>query len=502
MSCLRANPLTGEMIDGDVIFDASWIRYWKQEYAFLTGHAPPTAASGDQATGEPLAMGQVISPIMAAKQGFGLNLPVPPRNRFLDPDRQSSPPAQAVPAEANPLLTHLRRRQASGLFTGCQYCFGMRPEMALAAIRTDAPIDDAEQIIEAIRSGCVDAFVVEEREGHTVYTLQGADLPYSALVQKMQQGAAMLDSGGDIIYCNPSLTALLAIPGDAMVGLALRDFIHPDDRNAFDDLLNKVQVAAVEGELRLSKAESVIPVKVSLSNLARDKSVIGVLVTDLTTERAHAELASRIQSVQDQERRSLARELHDSVGQLLAAIAMNLNRFRTESGKRDPDQMALIEDSAMMLDQVSKEIRTISHLLHPPLLDVAGLASAIRWYVDGFSERSKINVKVEIPSDCGRLSNEAEIAIFRVVQECLTNVYRHSGAQSCSVTLLREPDRLKVEIRDQGRGMPKRNFGTGQSSSGLGLRGMQERLRQLGGTLEFSSSEQGTVVTASVPLTD
>jgi PAS domain S-box-containing protein len=347
----------------------------------------------------------------------------------------------------------------------------------------------------------VDAFVVEEREGNAVYTLQGADLPYSTLVQKMQQGAAMLDCAGEIIYCNPSLTALLAVPGDAMVGLALRDFIHPDDRNSFNDLLNKVQVAAAEGELRLRKAdESVIPVKVSFSSLTRDKSVIGVLVSDLTTERAHAELASRIQSVQDEERRSLARELHDSVGQLLAAIAMNLNRFRAESGKRDPEQTALIEDSAMMLDQVSKEIRTISHLLHPPLLDVAGLASAIRWYVDGFSERSKIKVNVQIPSDCGRLSSEAEIAIFRVVQECLTNVYRHSGANSCSVTLLREPDCLNVEIRDQGRGIPGRKSSDGQSSSGVGLRGMQERLRQLGGTLEFSSTEQGTVVTASLPL--
>jgi signal transduction histidine kinase len=181
---------------------------------------------------------------------------------------------------------------------------------------------------------------------------------------------------------------------------------------------------------------------------------------------------------------------------------MNLNRVRIESGKRDPEQTALIEDSAMMLDQVSKEIRTISHLLHPPLLDVAGLASAIRWYVDGFSERSKIKVNVEIPSDCGRLSSEAEIAIFRMVQECLTNVYRHSGADSCSVTLLREPDRLKVEIRDQGRGIPGRKVGGGRSSSGVGLRGMQERLRQLGGTLEFSSTDQGTVVTASLPLTD
>ncbi|MBV8555656.1 MAG: zinc-dependent metalloprotease [Planctomycetaceae bacterium] len=133
MSSPRANPLTGEMIDGDVIFDANWIRYWKDEYAFLTG-TTPSSGRGDLAPPTPLAMGHVISPILAAKQGFGLNLPVPPRDRSLDPDRQSAPRVQALPAEANPLLTQLRRRQASGLFTGCQYCLGLRPEMALAAI--------------------------------------------------------------------------------------------------------------------------------------------------------------------------------------------------------------------------------------------------------------------------------------------------------------------------------------------------------------------------------
>ncbi len=145
MSGLRANPLTGEMIDGDVIFDANWIRYWKEEYAFLTGTTPPTGhGDATMPMPTPLALGQVISPIMAAKKGFGLPFPLPNRNRFLDPDRQGMPEVEAVPSDWNPLLTHLRRQQASGLFTGCQYTLGMRPEMALTAIALAEKDKDAD----------------------------------------------------------------------------------------------------------------------------------------------------------------------------------------------------------------------------------------------------------------------------------------------------------------------------------------------------------------------
>jgi len=160
-----------------------------------------------------------------------------------------------------------------------------------------------------------------------------------------------------------------------------------------------------------------------------------------------------------------------------------------------------MEDTTVMVEQVSKEIRTISHLLHPPLLDVAGLSSAIRWYVDGFSERSKIDVTLDIPGDCGRLSSEAEIAVFRMVQECLTNVYRHSGSKSCSIKMQREHENLCIQIADQGRGISQGKLRPEQTSKGLGLRGMQERLRQLGGSLELSSTEYGTTVAAMVPVT-
>jgi signal transduction histidine kinase len=153
-----------------------------------------------------------------------------------------------------------------------------------------------------------------------------------------------------------------------------------------------------------------------------------------------------------------------------------------------------------MVDQLSREIRTISHLLHPPLLDMAGLASAIRWYVDGFSHRSNIRVDMEIESDLGRLPDEVEISLFRVVQECLTNVYRHSGSDFCSISIRRDGQRLTMEVRDTGKGM--RNRTNGEIPAGVGLRGMQERLRRLGGSLQVHANESGTTVVAAVPVSD
>jgi PAS domain S-box-containing protein len=356
--------------------------------------------------------------------------------------------------------------------------------------------DDSAQILEAIRTGCVDAFVIEEREGHTVYTLHTADLPYSTLVQRMQQGAGMLNAAGEIMYCNVSLAILLGRSADALIGVRLNQLIHPDDGAVLQELLKASELQTREGEVRLRKMDGTdLWTKLSLNLLSRDGAITGVLVTDLTTEKSNAELAARIQSVQDEERRNIARELHDSVGQLLTAVSMNLGVFQNSVKNLSPAHSKLLEDSNVMVAEVTKEIRTISHLLHPPLLGVAGLSAAIRWYVDGFSERSRIAVEVDVPTEVGRVSSEVEIALFRVVQECLTNVYRHSGCGSCWLKLQREGDWLHLEIRDDGKGIPS----PAKASSGVGIRGMKERVRHLGGGLDVISSEAGTTVIAHIP---
>ena len=206
--------------------------------------------------------------------------------------------------------------------------------------------------------------------------------------------------------------------------------------------------------------------------------------------------------MQDEERRRLARELHDSVGQLLAAISMNSSRVLDEKEKLSEAAQTCVEETANLVRQVSKEIRTMSHLLHPPLLDEAGLESAIRWYIEGFAERSKIDVDLDMPADFDRLSAEQEIAVFRVVQECLTNIHRHSESAKAAIRITREDGQVHLEVSDEGKGMSAdqqvalNSFG----AMGVGFRGMRERLRQLGGTLKVHSSERGTIVSATLPV--
>jgi signal transduction histidine kinase len=212
------------------------------------------------------------------------------------------------------------------------------------------------------------------------------------------------------------------------------------------------------------------------------------------------QLSARLLQAQDDERRRLARELHDSVGQLLAAISMNIDIVR--STPLNPAAAAAIEENANLVEQITSEIRTMSHLLHPPLLDEVGLASALRWYIEGFSTRSKIAVDLEIAGDFGRLPNDMEIAIFRIVQECLTNVHRHSKSSTAAVRIVHQSGRVQVEIADAGKGIPleKQLALSSSQQSGVGFRGMRERIQQLGGTLDVQSDEHGTLVRATMPV--
>ncbi|MFY9842405.1 MAG: sensor histidine kinase [Terriglobales bacterium] len=214
------------------------------------------------------------------------------------------------------------------------------------------------------------------------------------------------------------------------------------------------------------------------------------------------ELSGRLQQIRDEERRQIARELHDSVGQMIAALSMNVSVLQSRARHLDPAAAQAVSENAALIEQLSSETRTISHLLHPPLLDVAGLASALRWYVDGFSERSKIKVDVQIPDQLRRLSDEMELAIFRMVQECLTNIHRHSGGTAAVVRVQDDYDRVLIAVEDNGKGIPleKQLQIASSGRTGVGFRGMRERLRQLGGTMEIRSDEAGTAVLATLPL--
>jgi signal transduction histidine kinase len=215
------------------------------------------------------------------------------------------------------------------------------------------------------------------------------------------------------------------------------------------------------------------------------------------SEKSLRSLTGRLLQLQDEERRRFSRELHDSLGQYLAAVKMNLDMFSNSQPSNK-----LLSEAIHLLDQSIAETRTISHLLHPPLLDEAGFSSAAKWYLDGFAQRSGIAVKADLPNDLGRLPKPVELGLFRVLQESLTNIHRHSGSSRAEVALQLFPDKVFLEVRDFGHGIPPvrlKDFQAVGTNFGVGLAGMRERLRELGGQLEIRS-EHGTIISVTMPL--
>jgi anti-sigma regulatory factor (Ser/Thr protein kinase) len=229
-------------------------------------------------------------------------------------------------------------------------------------------------------------------------------------------------------------------------------------------------------------------------------SELETLILERTAELQN--LSQRLLTVQDQERRKLARDLHDSTGQTLAALKMSLSLLQ-ENCMEAPATLAMVSDVALLADQAIEEIRTISYLLHPPLLDEVGFACAAEWYIEGFAKRSGIEIKADIVNLHARLPKRIEMALFRVLQESLTNVHRHSGASKASIQFQHEENAVILEVRDFGKGIPEERLrllsGLG-AGTGVGLAGMRERLHELDGRLEIESDGHGTTMRAIVAL--
>jgi len=224
----------------------------------------------------------------------------------------------------------------------------------------------------------------------------------------------------------------------------------------------------------------------------------------LTAERTAElqKLTHRLLKVQDEERRKVARDLHDTTGQTLAALKISVSQLH-DLCKQDHAALAVVSEVEELADQAIGEIRTMSYLLHPPLLDEVGFACAAEWYIEGFAKRSGITVQAEIARSRVRMPKNVEIALFRVLQESLTNVHRHSGASNASIHFQHEADAVMLEIRDFGKGIPEERLQLlhGVSAeTGVGLAGMRERMRELNGTLEIESDARGTCMRAMVPL--
>jgi PAS domain S-box-containing protein len=213
------------------------------------------------------------------------------------------------------------------------------------------------------------------------------------------------------------------------------------------------------------------------------------------------ELSWQLLHSQEEERRHIARELHDSAGQTLTLLGIGLAQLVQKAGRNAPELASEAERIQETVQQLHREIRTTSYLLHPPLLDESGLCSAIGWYIQGLPERSGLEVRLDLSEEFGRLPRDMELVIFRLVQECLTNIHRHSESKTASIRMARESNQIRLDIRDQGKGiLPARLSEIQSGHSGMGIRGMRERLRQFGGTLNIESDDSGTRIVAMIPL--
>jgi two-component system, NarL family, sensor kinase len=379
-----------------------------------------------------------------------------------------------------------------------------------------ARVEELEETLRAIRMGEVDAVLVSSAQGDQVFTLQGAEHPYRLLVETIEEGAATLSDDGTVLYSNKSFAAFFGVPLEKFIGAPLQSLLSGNDAEFLKTLIMGAKLASTRGEIRLNRKNGKPrTIRLTLSpNRELGLEAICAVATELTeivdanqalrvTETSLRQLSARLLQLQDEERRRIARDLHDITGQKIAVLSMSLDRLARLTEQRKPEAKDSIKESRDIVTQIGEEIRTLSYILHPPLLDECGLASAVHWYAEGFQKRSGIKLEVEVDSDLPRLPADAETTLFRVVQESLTNVHRYSGSSSAKIRISKTSGEVLLEVIDYGHGIKTgtaRGKLDGPAPLGVGIPGMRERLHQLGGDLSVDFGTTGTRVMATLPI--
>lgn len=382
------------------------------------------------------------------------------------------------------------------------------PWMKVKWIRLDGSPVDVETVgVPVRREGKLlfQGFIRDLTERNNAEAkLEESRLRMQALFDTALDAILFLDSSGRYVEANPAASELLGYTREEILKMKFGAFTSPVEHESLvKSRADIFQFGHLSGELTIMRKDGV-------QREIEYRTVANVLpgyhatfMHDITSrkeaERSLRQLSGRLLRLQDEERRRIARQLHDTTAQSLAALRMNLSTIKSSS---DHAVKEAVEESIALTDQSIAEIRTLSYLLHPPFIDEAGLLTSLRWYAGGFERRSGISVSLDAPEDLGRLSAAMQTAIFRIMQESLTNIQRHSGSAVAHIRVVKQPEEIRVEIEDQGRGMPEHlRSERALASAGVGIAAMQERVRELGGRLEIHSHAEGTTIVVVLPLT-
>lgn len=407
------------------------------------------------------------------------------------------------------------------------------PEVLRAKVRVFAELHRKKLQLERLN------VELEQRVADRTFELEQKALALEKanqeLAQKNQELDAILQTAPDIIfsrlpdgardYLSKRFYEYTGASQDTAIGFGWLDYVHPDDREtSWAQWMRCVQSGEIyETEYRLRGKDSgyrwfrarAVPLRGPdghtirwygtcsdihdsklLEQSIRENAVeLERLVDSRTTELRR--LSSRLMTMQDEERRRIAREIHDGLGQELAASKMILDGILAKDTSPSMHQAAV--EASQLVDRAIQQVRTISHLLHPPLLDEVGLISALRWFLEGLSQRSGIQVQLEVPPDLGRMKSEVETAVFRIVQEALTNMFRHSGARNGTVRIVERQENIVVTVADDGKGIDEEVVQFRPDSLGVGIGGMRQRVSELGGTLRLANANPGTIVEVVIP---
>ncbi len=351
--------------------------------------------------------------------------------------------------------------------------------------------------------------------------LRSSEERFRAVVESLHVGIVLLGPGAEILFANQAAQRMFNLPIEDVLGknsseLGLVAVYEDGTEMPFSMRPGPRALATgkpIRNEVmgwRRRDSNEVLWILGEVVPLFGESGMLDKLVvsfSDITkqkqTEEALHQLSTRLLQLQDEERRRLGRELHDSLAQSVLAVNLNLAQVARASVPLDERSRRALSEARRVLQEMSQEIRTLSYLLHPPVLDELGLTSAIQEYAAGFSERSGIQLEVDLQAGFGRLGQETETAFFRIVQESLSNIQRHSGSPTAKIRLRGDASRVELEVSDRGRGMDQTAVERGRSARtrlGVGILGMRERMTQLGGKLEVESNSSGTTVRAAIPL--